>query len=466
MSARSNKFFLRTALAFCASGVCWVLLLMVPAAMQVERTLQRCAHKIFFPSYQQSFGLGTLAQPYTILKLQEPKQVQAPFVVVTGDDPDKIFDTNPLSPSDYAVLLDSIKKSGAERVMIASPLTWQQADPFALDALELVIAQLPLCITSAPVVRAAQTDPIPAAMVRASIPLHRVQGNHRTLPQVNRLAMTDCVLGKENSWAGFSAIESEPSTEGKEFLLALWGDHVIFSSSLLAVLLREQITPNDLMIDVGHAIFSPRTGHWWSIDEFGRGDVSPKDPSTPDLLAQQLIRPEPVDWEKLQHHHPPVHVLDKNGDGTLMKRQQQVLQNLYAAPHVVESIEWHRLPTMSELLVLVFVTSLAILILAYHGPLRILAFLMLAGFWIFTMQWGSTWLPLSPTLLACLVAWGVRPKIVALPSPTPDIQTESKESRWIDLHSSSPARENRRRKKRKSSSDDDISPQLPLDGLD
>ena len=480
MPVRPNKLFLRIALAFFASAACWYLLSMLPAAMQVERAMQRGAHSIIFPDFQQSSGLGTLEHPYMMLQLQESKQVPAPFVIATGDDPDRIFDANPLSPSDYAVLLESMNKSGVTDVMIASPLTWQQADPFALEALEIAIAKTRYCVTSAPVTRAAETDPLPAAMVRAAIPLTQVRGNFRTLPQVNRLAIAEILLGKEKSWAGFSSIESESQTSGKEFLLARWGDQVIFSSSLLAVCVREGIRPTDLLVDVGISIFSPRTGHWWAIDEFGRCNVTATKPSSPDLLAHQLIRPETEDLAILNKHQPPVHILHKASNEDSLQGQQKLLQHLYAAPRVVDKITWHRLSVVSELLVLLFMTSLAILIVNHHGPLRLLALLMLAGFWIFTVRWGATWLPLSPTLLACLVAWRLQPQPIASPDPLPSPDpvptieiTETKLSQPLPELAPEPLPEPlvsiekiRPQKRRKKVLDDDISPQLPLDGFD
>jgi hypothetical protein len=427
MSARSTPFLKRVALTLLGSGALWYLMGLVPAVMQVEQRLQRAAHLLINPLYQASSGLGTHSRPYVMCRFQEQGSTTPPFIVATGEDPEKIFDSNPLSPSDYAVLLDSMKNAGVEQVMIGSTLAWHQADPFALDALELVIAETKQCVTSAPVSRAAQADSMPPALVRASIPLSNVRGDVNSLTQVNRLAIPETVLGRENSRAGFSLIESETITAGKEYLLARWGERVIFSSALLAVCMREKIDPSLLEVEVGQSIFSPTTGHWWAIDEFGRTEVPGISLAEPDLLAPQLIRPESQDLSKLQMHFPPVHVLQQSGDDGNIQRQVPLLKTLYSAPRLLDRLTWHRLSPISECIVLVLIAILAVVIAACRGPIRIVCVLLLIGWWTMTLLWGATWVPVSPMLLAALMALLLAAKSPRLPAviSSPKLETST-----------------------------------------
>jgi len=455
MSARSTPFLKRVGLTLLASGACWYLLWSVPAVMQVEQRIQRGAHQLINPLYQASSGLGTHSRPYVMCRFQDQSSSIPPFIVATGEDPEKIFDSNPLSPSDYAVLLDSMKNAGVEQVMIASALAWHQADPYALDALELVIAESTHCITSALVSRTAQADTMPPALVRASIPVSNVLGDVNTLPQVNRLAIPETVLGRENSRAGFSLIESESITVGKEYLLARWGERVIFSSALLAVCMREKIDPSHLEVEVGQSIFSPITGHWWAIDEFGRTDVTALTLPAPDMLAPQLIRPEPQDLKKLQMHFPPVHLLQQTGHDGNMQRQVPLLKTLYSAPRLLDRMTWHRLSPISECIVLILIAILAVVISACRGPIRILYVLLLMVWWTMTLRWGATWVPISPMVLAALTALLLSVKSPRLPEviSSPPLETPTVPSEPENLPSKQPklARKSHRKTGKKSS---------------
>lgn len=411
MDARPTPFLSRLLPALSAGVALWALLLSVPLVMQWEHGMQRIIAKVLYPSYKRSSGAGTHDEPYVMMRLFEVASVEEPFVVAMGEDPEKIFDSNPLSPSDCAVLLDALKKSGAGKVMIAAPLAWQSADPFALEALEQVMAGLPGCVTSAAVGRGAQEETMPPAMLRASVPVARVVGSSATLPVVNRLTIDGNVLGRETTWAGFSDMESEVKVPGKSYLIARWGDRMIFSSALLAVLLREDVHPEELVIEPGQAIHSPRTGHWWEIDVYGRGKEIPAKPVPPDLQAAQLIRPEPEDLAKLQAHRPPAHLLTQTGDGSLLQSQRQELHSLFMSPRLLDRISWRRLPMTGELVIVVLLACQAVLVVGFSRRGRFWATLLLFGLWLLALRGGATWIPLAPGLLAFVVAYATRRKI-------------------------------------------------------
>lgn len=413
MHARQTSFLSRLLPVFSASVALWALMLSVPVVMQWEHGMQRIVGKLLYQSYKRSGGAGTHAEPYVMMRLFEVASKEEPFVVAMGEDPEKIFDSNPLSPSDCAVLLDALKKSGGGKVMIAAPLAWQSADPFALEALEQVMAGLPGCVTSAAVGRGAQEEALPPALRRASVPVARVGGTTATLPMVNRLTIEGNILGREKTWAGFSDIESETKVPGRSCLLARWGDRVIFSSSLLAVLLREGVLPEDLVIEPGQAIHSPRTGHWWEIDLYGRGKEIPALAVPADLQAEQLIRPEPEDLAKLQTHRPPVHLLTQAGDGALLKRQRQELYSCYMSPRLLDRITWRRLPMPGELAIVALMSLQAVLVSGFSRRGKCWGTLLLFGLWLLALRAGATWIPLAPGLLAFALAFTTRGKIPA-----------------------------------------------------
>ena len=401
MSIQPTSVSTRLLLAWSVSVACWALLLSVPQIMQGEHGIQRLVAKIFYPYYQQGNEPGTHQAPFTLFKVAAASSVDAPFVIAMGEDPDRIFDANPLSASDAAVLLDAIKKSGVQAVVIGSPFAWAEADPFALDALEYAMSRFTACVTSAALGRAAEPDAMPPAMVRASIPLSSIQGSAATLPVVNRVTVAGTYLGREHTWAGFSEIESETPSPDRTCLLARWGDRVVFSSTLLAVLVRENIHLDELVIEPSKTIQSPRTGHAWAIDEFGRGHLKESPLREPDLQAHQLIRPEPAELTLLREHTPPVHLMKAEA----VPSQGQVLSSLYQTPRFGEQRTWHRLPMLMEWGCVTVISLFAALAVIFPHKVRWPIVLSLALWWLMTLLGAQYWIPLTPSLIACIVAY-------------------------------------------------------------
>jgi hypothetical protein len=383
----------------CIGVACCLLFLLVPSTMLPERLLQRGVHAIFFPKHEQAGG--TDATSYEMLRFRDDAQAM-PFVVALTEESVQDFDANPPSPSDVAVLLDCMREGGVERVVITSPLAWHDADPFALDALEMVSAGYSRCVTSAVVTRSAQGETIPAAMLRASVPLQKIRGNVRTLPVVNRIAVPQTFLGRENTWAGFSLIESESHSDGITPLLAVWGDRVVFSASLLAALQRENIETVELEIEVGKAIQARRSGQWWRIDEFGR-HAWPQLPSRPPALsAAALLRPEASVRETLRTHHPPLYF------SPVIRSDWSEVQNLHAAPRIAERVIWQS-PQIATAVPLTALLSWLLVWLHTRSRAR----LVVAGS-CFVMTWAlllwamHCWINLTPSVAAVLVTIGMR----------------------------------------------------------
>ena len=405
MPLQVTSFVTRLLLTWSVSVACWALLLALPQIMQWEHGMQRIVAKIFYSQYQQGGETGTHGSPFTLSKIDPAAVDDAPFVVAMGEDPERIFDANPLSASDAAVLLDALKKSNVQAVVISSPFAWPEADPFALDALEYVMSRFTACVTSAVLSRAAQPEPMPAALVRASIPLSRVTGSAATLPVVNRVAVAGTYLGRQHTWAGFSAIESEVTSSDRPWLLARWGDRVIFSTALLAVLVRENIHPDELVIVTGQSIQAPRTGHHWVIDEFGRGLIRELSLPQPDLQAPQLIRPEPEVLASLQHHTPPVHLLRLNESPD----QLQVLSALHQSPRLVDHVTWSRFPLLPEWGLVTLISLVAAAAALLPSKIRWLSASCIVLLWLVVLLGGKNWIPVAPGLLGWIVAcrWGM-----------------------------------------------------------
>lgn len=365
--------------------------------MVIERGFQRAVHVVLFPDYEMSAGTGST--PYEMLHFQKPQKQVPPFVVAVDEHASPYFETLPISPIDVSVLLGIMKAQGVEDVVITSPLSWQGADPFALSALETASAALPRCITTTNVTRSPVADPIPPALLRASISLSQVSGNFRTLPVVNRLAMSDTFLGLEKTWAGFSQIESEQQAPRAEHLLARWDDRIILSTSFLSILLREKIDPTELQVEVGHAIISPRSGHWWAIDEFGRYTWHETPPLEHHLSAAELFRPEEKVIATLKNHTPPLLFAPQRSE------EFHLLQNLLAAPILLKRVQWQRLYLSAELTLMALLASLIAWIMTKNRLFQIITVLALIALCATLTFSTATWIPLSPLLLGLGVAY-------------------------------------------------------------
>jgi hypothetical protein len=404
----------RVALAFGGALVMWLLLAYVPLARQVERGCSRVISWLLFPGHDVHEGEGTRADPFRIDKLQAPSRVVPPFVIGIKESEQTIFDAYPLSASDYAVLLQELHLNEVPRVMLGGNLAWTDADPFALDALEQLSGKFERCITSASVMRAATDAAVPAAFLRASVAVADVKGDVLSLPRVSQLAVPQTFLGQEKTWAGFSRIETLETNPTTTYIVARWGDRLIFSSTFLALLAQEQVELEELQICVGHSIQLPRSGKRIGLDVYGRASLDPVTLPAVDLQAEMLIRPEPVTLAKINQQHHIVHLLDQ-ADGTPSEEQQRGLWTMAQAPLLQQSVLLARLPSWAEILLCAAFCLQLIMMGLMQALARFIAVALLLGLWLLAVRFGHTWIPLSPLCAAAfIVMMGGRARAVEL----------------------------------------------------
>lgn len=392
----------RVALAFGGALVMWLLLAYVPVARQVERGCSRVISWLLFPGHDVHEGEGTRADPFRIEKLQVPSQVVPPFVIGIKESEQTTFDAYPLTASDYAVLLQELHLNEVPRVMLGGNLAWTDADPFALDALEQLSGKFERCITSAAVMRAATDVAVPAAFLRASVAVADVKGDVLSLPRVSQLAVPQTFLGQEKTWAGFSRIETLETNPTTTYIVARWGDRLIFSSTFLALLAQEQVELEELQIRVGHSIQLPRSGKRIGLDLYGRASLDPVTLPAVDLQAEMLIRPEPATLAKINQKHRIVHLLDQ-ADGTPSEEQQRGLWTMAQAPLLQQSVLLARLPSWAEILLCAAFCLQLITMGSMHAWTRFIAVALLLGLWLLAVRVGYTWIPLSPLCAAALI---------------------------------------------------------------
>ena len=418
MKSASRSLIIGATLAFLCGAAVWTIQKLNPAALFPERWLFEHVFARLFPDQPIRSGAGTHDNPFQLSGLQAARENDLPFLVNTDDDPNKEFDSHPLSASDLAVLLQSLKENGVTQVMLGSTHAWSHPDPFALDALKTQCSGMTPCITSGVVGRGAVATAMPSAFVRASVSASSVVGDIRYWPRVNRVSIENTYFGDQDTWAGFSLIESEENPPDKAFLFARWDDRIVFSSALLALMVHEKCRPDELRIEAGKFLRFPKEGKLIPIDDYGRITLSPRPLPSPALLAWQLLRPEPAERDTLKNGGTFVQILDQSKDfGEAHSRanqsMHQLLQDLYHSPRIGEPTVLRRLPGFIELLLLATLCVQLAMLQTFGKWARLGVLPLTAVLLVLAIHPGHTWIPFLPvfvSIAACLFVFRKQPQ--------------------------------------------------------
>jgi hypothetical protein len=399
------------------------LILCAAAALLVWGTLPgSLIDRAFFSLTAWSFtnppfivtGDGTHGSPYALRTLHtDPADLASdPLTDITiTDDPDRVFQTSPPSPVDYAVILKNLRRLGRDSVAIGIPLSWAETDVISLIALDQQLDAFPAAVTSAPLSRSPTPTPLPPAFRRASIPLSQVKGTTTRLPIVNRVSIPDVVLGNKTSLAGFTMLESEPESD-RPYLLARWDDRVVFSFHLLAALERFKVQPDSVEIRLGRYVSLGIDGPYIPIDEYGRLLFAPPSPrNITSIPAGNLISAA----DDFLADRTPGPVLIRNtmssADESSLRFSESLVPtvSLLADPSGTSTAEtFPRVPWYAELL---FLASLLSLIHGLGNYPKSSGKLPMAGLAVSVLilhfmivPGAAAWIPTLPALAAAIVA--------------------------------------------------------------
>lgn len=388
-------------------------------------TARTFAGAAFFTS-----GNGNPESPHTLRTLKQqatPPADPLPDIAIT-DDPDRVFQTSPPSPVDYAIILKNLRRLGRDSVAIGMPLVWPEPDVISLMALDQQLDALPSLVTAAPLSRGPVPSPIPPAFRRASLAVSKIHGNARDLPLVNRVSIPDVVLGNTTSLAGFNALESEPDG-GLPHLLARWDDRVIFSFPLLAAIVDQKVAPETVEIRLGNYISFGKDGPFIPIDEFGRlAFKPPSSDGSASIPAESLIDAP----DNLLADRRTGTVLIRNGmsatDEASLRFSDTLVPTvslLADAAGTSASRAFNRIPWLAELLLIASLISLIHGLGNFPKTCGRRALMVLAGVFVILhfilIPSTGTWLPTLPALAAIVTAIPLtaRRNIVAAVPETP-----------------------------------------------
>lgn len=219
-------------------------------------------------------GNGSSTEPWSMRTLgAKPKpDFELPAVVSLNDDVRQVFQSQPPSPLDFAVLFKNLQRAGVKRIAVADAMTWDASDPIQMKAFTQALAGFEAVAVTTPLKRDRIDEKPPAAYIRASVPVSRVVGDAAVLPTVNRATLEGPALDADDAFAGFSTLESETEDPRHMQLIARWGDRVVLAYPLVAVLVQRGIPASEVKIKLGESIKLGTRGPMVLIDAYGRGE--------------------------------------------------------------------------------------------------------------------------------------------------------------------------------------------------
>ncbi len=252
-----------------ALGAGLLLLAVTPSVPWLERA-DRAVFSWLAGGDPEVEGRGSAADPRKIAEYARPAEPEPMALLTLEEDPEGWFESMPPPPSDIAVVLARLHESGLRHLGIGYPLQWDEADTLAIQAMRGVMDRYDGLVLGFPLKDATAGDPVAAPFLRASVDDAEVIGDVTELPVVNAIRGVTPELGGRNSLAGFTRLESEKDEQERTYLLARWGDRVVFSLPLALEIARRGVAFEDVEIEVGKAIRIGDSGPRIPIDFRGR----------------------------------------------------------------------------------------------------------------------------------------------------------------------------------------------------
>ena len=178
------------------------------------------------------------------------------------DDPERVFEENPPSATDWAVILNNARKVGLSTAAIDHPLTWEDAGEIPLLALDHELSTFDHSVLCVDLRRDADTraEALPSYLARHAVPLANLTGPPGNLPRVNRTVLPSSADGDANTIFAFRLLENEirpddaqlPAPPPRAF--ARWDDALIPSFPVALAMAQHEVAPKDVHIELGHQI--------------------------------------------------------------------------------------------------------------------------------------------------------------------------------------------------------------------
>lgn len=340
------------------------------------------------------------------------------------DDPEKIFEKSPPSALDYAVILTSLHKHGFKDVILTNHLNWNQTQGLETLGLGRQLGLFAHSAVAMPVTRVATAQSMPEILQRSLISMSQVTGNYRQLPMVNHTPVAFTIDSGKHTLAGFSEVESIPTTTDKIPLLAYWQDQgLIPSIDLLTLMIAHKVNPSNLKVDCNNHIRLGKRGPIIPIDEHGYTSV----PESHDiaeimapLTAEQLISPIEKNEYLNQFGQAPtmalIHAVGERTVNTNTLSPDRIANLISLSQHypiTATSASFARLPWFASIILLIDVALLSFWFgeltrSKRHLAYSLAAFMIIPLLFIFLatlLYLSKHWLSLSAPLATFITVW-------------------------------------------------------------
>lgn len=420
-----------------------------PAPQWIKQLAPRCVRAIF--SYETRISdYNPSTQVLTVSTLASRPKNSLPFQqIAITDDPDRIFESSPPTPLDYAVILQKLHHHGYRHLIVTTRMTWDKTAPFsepnpeaqefddttlATQALSFKLAPFDSSVIGLPVTRGASAHPLPAALKRAFIEPSQIKGNYDLIPKVNQVALPSSIDGGEHTLAGFQQIESAPASPSHIPLLAHWiSDKVsgfIPSLDLLTIMSAHEISPSEVTIIAGKRIRLGSTGPVIPIDEYGqtiRADTKSMQRSLPiatPIPAEQLIQESVahIDQNTEKNVICVIHASGETTDKTNLissERLSDLMILSQTLPTPGDPIQYHRIPLGFELLIVVALAIITCHFVTLSNFNRHLAFaitpLTIIILLLVMIDRNHQWFGLTAPFLTILSGWIITNQLKLIP---------------------------------------------------
>jgi len=339
------------------------------------------------------------------------------------DDPERLFESNPPSATDWATILDTTRQTGISTVAIDHPLSWENAGEIPLRLIDHQLSLFDRAVLTVDLRRSPNSQALPLYLKRHAVPLRNLDGNSADLPRVNRISVPPSATGSPNVIYAFRILESEVQQNpdgtrlpAPRYTFAVWEKSLIPSFPVAIAMARLGIHPNDIHIKLGSHI-RLGNGPIIPIDAFGQFRTPLGAPPRVPFTTAESIETDPGTTADILSGGVPECSVFINAQDTAPvpwsgpARLLRTSTTIDTLPRPGPPAPHPRLPVFAEVLLLALLAGLASAFLSFKTFNRFLAFgllalgslVVLAG--ILDLSPNNTWTPIFPILFTALAGW-------------------------------------------------------------
>ena len=177
-----------------------------------------------------------------------------------------ILGSAPLQPSNWAYLLSQLKPEKSQLLVITNELSWDNAEEIPIRALQHEISRFPASVIGLACEKTGEDAPIPTYLESSVV--SEFHGFPANLPEVDLVIAPPSV---NPTYFGISTIRGMKDESGKVPLLVKWGNQILPTVELAALLAEFKIAPSEIVIDPAGLLRLNREGPLFlKIDSEGR----------------------------------------------------------------------------------------------------------------------------------------------------------------------------------------------------